>query len=353
MSDTVLLIDQNEHLRLYGYHSCTNDDPEEKKRSRGMITDHDDQVIFRSLPYTDEYSADDPRIHDLGLDLAEWDVYPSIEGSLLRMFCHKKKWYLSTNKKLDAFQSFWSSETSFGEKFYKTILSNDVDIEAFEGSLHPSLLHIFLLSTTDDNRIVCRPHPDVPRIVWVCSLDREGRSHPIPSLETMFPKPRKLLIPTIPQLAEETQELDPYRYQGLILFHQRENRQIKILHPVYARLSKIRDNCPNLLLRYLQVRTDPKKKEDFLDLYPEGRDYFESYEKHLHQIVQKIHSSYVSKYIRHTNVLLPRHEYQILKECHDHYHKDRFRNKIYPETVKHIVDTMEPRFLFRILRDIH
>jgi hypothetical protein len=352
MSDsTVLLLDQNDHLRLYGYYSCTNDDPIEKKQSRGLITDLDDQVIFRSLPYTDEFIADDPVIPDLNLE--EWDVYPSIEGTLLRMFCHQKKWYLSTNKKLDAFQSFWSSETSFGEKFYNTILSQNIDIGAFEASLNPSLIHIFLLSTTQDNRIVCRPQPDVPRIVWVCSLDKDGRSQPNPLLETMFPKPAKLSISTVPRLIEETQELDPYRYQGLILFHQRENRQIKILNPVYSRLSKIRNNCPNLLLRYLQVRIDPEKKKDFLDLYPEGGEYFDSYEKHIERIVQKIHASYVSKFIRHVNVLLPRHEYQILKECHDHYHKDRINNKIYPETVKQIVDTMEPRFLFRVLRDIY
>ncbi|NDG32425.1 hypothetical protein EB118_20415, partial [bacterium] len=49
--------------------------------------------------------------------------YDSYEGALIRMFYYKNKWYLSTNRKLDAYRSKWASKESFGSYFFKALVN--------------------------------------------------------------------------------------------------------------------------------------------------------------------------------------------------------------------------------------
>jgi hypothetical protein len=88
------------------------------------------------------------------------------------MFYFAGKWYLSTNRKLDAFRSKWASKESFGSFFKKALeyefennerLRSSVDynpekddaIERFQSVLDTSKQYMFLLLNNNENRIVC------------------------------------------------------------------------------------------------------------------------------------------------------------------------------------------------------
>src|SRR3990167_1636412 len=97
----VKCFDSNESLELFCYEECTNDSSEDLKNCRGVVFENE-KLVLQAFPYTEEqsYSSYQPS--------SEGKCFYSMEGTLLRLFCHNSKWYLSTNKKLDAWRSRWA-----------------------------------------------------------------------------------------------------------------------------------------------------------------------------------------------------------------------------------------------------
>jgi hypothetical protein len=111
----------NNNISLFCYDTCDDNDDELVKSCRG-IAFSGEELIFKGFPYTYEYTQ--KKNHDAINNLLSnnlCSIYDSFEGTLLRMFCYNNKWYLSTNRKLDANKSKWGSKTTFGEYFKQAL----------------------------------------------------------------------------------------------------------------------------------------------------------------------------------------------------------------------------------------
>jgi hypothetical protein len=111
INEQVSIMDQEDNLRILNYNECNNNSQEELKKVRGWVQEIDtNKVLFETFPFTEQYDTSEDINKVLGENVNEdWDVYYSVEGTLLRVFWYKDRWYISTNKKLNAFKSRWSS----------------------------------------------------------------------------------------------------------------------------------------------------------------------------------------------------------------------------------------------------
>ena len=358
MSDNnndIFLIDENNFLKLYSYKTCTNEDISDKKNQRGIIKSIDENIIAKSLPYTDEYTIlnkNDVLFND------NIFIYPSIEGSLIRIFNHQSTWYITTNRKLDAFKSYWSSKLSFGQLFVNElckIYKEDVStiLESFFKKLDENYIYFFLLPTNSENRIVCH-NKKIASLYYIGCYSKENQdvllNHKIDILSDIpVFEPIQLNKDDIFDYVEE--KIDPYEYQGLIVFEQDTNHQIKILNSDYKYYWSIRNNNPNLLIRYLELRNnDPEKLKLFFQLYPRFVYTSDNIENQIFDLSKIIYDAYIERYIKKKYISLPKQEYIILKKAHDWHNEDRHSHKIYRNKILSLLNQEKPFHLYQMLK---
>ena len=357
-------VDASTGLDLYCYIHCEPHDSEIRKQCRGVVFNKD-ELIMKGFPYTMEYTQNEnlPDINDNIINsFDKCSFYDSYEGSLIRMFYFKDKWYLSTNRKLDAFRSKWASKESFGSFFKKALehefennerLKSNVDftpgkddaIERFQSVLDTNKQYMFLLLNNNENRIVCSA-PEKPTIFHVGTfVDFELKMDE----DVYIPYPKKHDFKDIDELFDYVNNID-YKYlQGVIAFTP-GNYQYKIFNQEYHDLYKARGNEPSIKFRYLQVRMNKKYNEILHYLYPEYKNSFADYENYIYDIARDITKSYVERFIKKNYVTVPVEEFQVIRECHTWHLLDRLENKININKVIDILNTQPPTNINRMIR---
>jgi len=356
LGNKVGVMDQEDGIRILNYQECDKDSPDELKKVRGWVQEIETgKILFETFPYTEEYtSCDDIPFFEKDEDILEnWDIFYSLEGCLLRIFWYNDRWYISTNKKLNAFNSRWSSRKSFGDMFRDSLVSltgNDNILESLLNELDKSSVHLFLVRYNNENRIVCQMAKDpVEQVYFVGSwndttktLNRDW------TYSVKLNKPQQ--IKEMSSIKDVVENVDITTYQGVILFHKTKNLQVKIYATEYNKLYNIRGNNPNIRFRYVEIRKDAEIKDKFVELYPLYTDVFLEYENILYQVAKLIRFYYIQRYIKNKYVTLPKEEYILMKKCHDWYLLNRADNKINVARVLDILNNEEPLSLYKMIR---
>ena len=81
--------------------------------------------------------------------------------------------------------------------------------------------------------------------------------------------------------------IDAFKYQGIIGYTSNNHESLKIINSRYKDLILIRGNNHNLRFRYLEIRKEADKVEKFFMLYPKLVHIFEDYERTINFIVKK------------------------------------------------------------------
>ena len=352
MEERILLIDSDDQLDLYSYTKCTNEDDEEIKKQRGLIKNKNGEILYYSLPYTNEYTVD-TLYNDIQLN--DYDIYRSIEGTLIRVFNHNDKWYITTNRKLDAFTSYWSSQESFGKIFVNalfTIYPNNINmiLETFLNNLQKEKIYFFLLKSTNENRIVCNVTPPYVYYIGHYKKDEQNILNYQEDELVEFPRIEKINdITSTEELYDYVEnKTNPFEYQGLIMFHKTQNTQLKILNKEYLSYWKLRNNNPNLYVRYLELRQS-EDLEKFIQLYPKFVVISDRIENHIIEITKKIYDAYIDRFIKKKYISLPKYEYLILRKAHEWHVQNRTQNKIYRNKILNIINSENPLNLYQIL----
>lgn len=332
-NENVRVFDRDEvaGLKLYCYTECNNDSDRLLKDTRGLVF-HGDEMVMNSFSFCEEYKAGDEKLEGALKDFDKWSFYNSLEGSLLRLFYFNDRWYLSTHHRLDAFKSRWSSRSSFGQLFVDALkreyeyglrdmftLKDDEDIfEAFKNNLDKTEQYVFLLRNTSQNRIVCdAPDKNDPRVYHIATFKNNVLSTSSIPIGLYIPQPTKLFFNNLDELNNYVNECDTKKYQGVVCFC--GTHCVKVVSSSYSRLFNIRGNQPSVKYRYLEVRNDPKLKEDFVNLYGDMKDTFNEYERNLNNIAKMIHRYYVNRFVRHQYVMVHKAYFKIMSACHTDY----------------------------------
>lgn len=350
-------------LDLFCYVSCKKNDSELLKQCRGVIFDGNN-LVLKSFPYTIEYTENDNEEILKNINLSECMVYDSYEGSIIKMFYYKNKWFVSTNRKLDAFRSKWSSKESFGFFFNKALeyqfevneklrenvsYNKDTDnpIQALTSILDTNKQYMFLLLNNQENRIVC-DEPITPTIYHVGTFINGNLSV---DEDIYIPYPTLHNFNTLKEIYEYVDTLDYKVKQGVHIFAP-NNVQYKILNLDYQELYSARGNEPSINYRYLQVRMDSKKNDMLRFLYKQNIQSFDDYENILYDVSNNIYDGYVKRFIKKQFVTLPAEEFKVMSLAHEWHQSDRTNNRINHNKIIEILNEQSPTNLNRIIRRI-
>lgn len=361
-NDTVTCVEENLNLGLYlyTYKECSATDNLDHKLKRSIIQDTENNIITRSLPYTTEIEDLSGEIFQ-NIQWSEYDILPSIEGTLVRLFYYKNDWILSTNRKIDAFTSYWSCRFSFGQLFWNHlahIYQDHVNYlsEYFYGKLDKTCTYFFLIQSNAENRIVCISQD--PKLYYIGKY--VGNNYNVLCREPFDTEESIPRVSPIQYNINNSQDMIeyimghvlPFETQGVLLFHKQQNEQIKIFHPQYRKYWKIRNNIPNLQLRYLQLRMQSDDDiNQFFILYPKFRVMADRLENTLLEISRLIYNAYINRFIRKQYVSVPRDMYHILKTAHSWHLQDRTLNKIYFHKIMSFVNEQDPKLLLNIIKN--
>lgn len=349
-------VDETTNLEQFCYVDCNNDSPAELKNCRGVVFDGEN-LVLQAFPYTTEYTTDSSELKDI--DVSQYRFFDAYEGALLRIFNHYGKWFLTTHRKLNAFKSRWASKESYGLHFKRALgaemfRNNNLKaalkrspniIQNLYDILNSSKQYMFLVLNNKDNRIVCLP-PENPQLYHVGTFVN-GKL----DLDEKIPisKPTEHKFKNLEELQQYVNNIDYTQLQGVIGFGP-NNSQLKVFHPEYSRLFKLRGNEPSVRFRYLQVRLDEKTTDQLYELYPEFSEDFDYYEYALSEIAKFIYHSYVQRYIHKAYVNVPQNEYRVMRMCHEWHCQDRPNNKISLDKVVEIMDQQSPTSLNHMIR---
>lgn len=338
VSDRVILVDMDEKsdLTLYSYTKCTNADSPMIKNCRSLVFTTGEtgpRLVSRGFPYADEYTASSPELPSVLADFKSYLFTPAYEGTLLRMFFHNGKWYLTTNRKLSAYHSKWSSKDSFGTIFEKALESLGMTMESLQGKLCQDRQYMFLVRNTFENRIVSDPPQGTEPKVYHVGTFVSGQSSLYSETERVtipgFPGPSPLKFPDLPSLLSFVCGMSPKKFQGVIA-HGPDGTQIKILNDEYHKLAQVRGNCSSVKFRYLEGRMDRDTVTNLYAMYPEMIPVFEEYESILHDIAGYIHKAYLRRFVTKPKqyVTLPTQEYAVMSACHEQYLINPRKNQV-------------------------
>lgn len=354
MRDTGI-VDSDEELSLYTCYKHNDKTETNYKNCRGIIFDNNDNLVLQGFPFCHEY-VDGENLQELEelLKNKTPQVFNSQEGTLLRVFFHKK-WYISTHNKLDAFESKWGN-TSFGNRFVdclsamgnsKNLFNKDLPIlPQFLDTLNKDCKYMFFVLSSHDNNIVCKGHSN--EVYHVGTFD--SQHNPI-SVSTVFEKPQEMSGDTSDYdvLVNYVANIDITKYQGLLLIF--DDRHVKLYNNEYYRLMKIRGNQPNLSIRYLELR-NTDKLEDFKKLLPHP-EIFDIYENCIAKIAKDLHLIYLKRYVFKNRelIIVSKTKHIVLIKCHKWHNENRQTNIVNLEKIKSELDCLEPFYLYELIKD--
>jgi hypothetical protein len=357
--------DHENGLDLFSYIQCDESSDEIVKNCRGVVFNGED-IVFKGFSYTYEFTEHD-NVDEIQkvVDFETCSFYESHEGAIIRIFYFKNKWYLSTNRKLDAFRSKWASKESFGNYFKQALtyqfknnerikekldclsFTEDQNIIEFfcNNFLDIGKQYMFLILNSNENRIVCDP-PNVPTMFHVGTfVDNELSMEE----DVLIPYPVKHDFRTFDELFNYINEQNYKTSQGIVVFAP-NNIQYKIFNRDYMYLYKIRGNEPSIKFRYLQIRQSSDAKEGLKFLYPEFTEQFDNYEKYLKRIATDINNAYIERYIKRNYVTVPSEEFKVMSLCHSWHSENRKENKININKVYEILVSEQPTSLNRMIK---
>ena len=337
-------------LQIYSYKTCTRSSSDQLKTSRGLVFsgDKNKNPIFRSIGYTQEYSVDDVGIHNIvERDGSYLTFIPSTEGTLLRVFYHSSdmipgggKWYISTHRKLNAYDSRWGTSESFGQTFENALSTLNLTVDGLLSALDRRHVYLFFVSTTPGSRMVSLA-PATPTVAHTATLLNGSEftmTHPSP-----IPAPTPIAFSSVGDMVMFVNTVNIMSHQGIIAFYP-DGRHFKVMNGQYQLYSNARGNEASLMFRYLQVRNHPIYGKMFNEMYPERINEFISYENAIFRIAKSIHASYISRFVEKKETVVSQEEYRIIRQCHGWHITNRLTNKVTMPVVLGTLSTpgMEP-----------
>lgn len=360
--------EESSGLEMFSYKEGTTETSSEIARQTRGIVYKEDKIIMKTFGYTPEFSehqSEQINSYLAETDLSTCKIFESREGALIRVFFDTNKWYITTHRKLDAFRSKWSSKESFGSIFERSLVyrystnpefqnfiglqgatNPETILELFLNKLDKSLVHTFLISNTEENRIVCNS-PLQPVSNYVGSFSPDGNTYTF--INNFVETPREMTFSSVTEMCEYVNGVNPRLVQGVIVITP-TLKYFKVINNQYRLMYELRGNCSSIKFRYLQLRTNGAKITSFLSLYPLYQNDFIEYENILSQISKRIHQAYIARFIHKQYARVTPDEYRVIRECHGQHITNR-SYIVTAERIKESLNKQSPVTLNRMIKE--
>lgn len=387
---------ERQHIELYCF---------ENRDSRTAVMNNfifnDEQLFLTGYPYSIELTAADfiTTNNPQDFQFKECRFFEAHEGTLIRVFNIDDKWYTSTNRRLDAFNSKWAAKTTtFGLHFANAVQENiralnddeffeeeDDSLEEkkkrcrnylneiYEANLDKSKKYMFLLEPCKEERIVCTTSS--PRFFNIGVFDKENNISLDEDVTMGFlvPKPKEVFFNDVKDMLDALSGVDHLRIQGFIAIQRSKDHQdkhFKILNDQYKYYSDLRGNTSSISFRFLELdyqntiinlrhgtnhqttSQTQKMLADFCRMYQfDSRPLLEYIWT---KIAKDLYNKYYNRYIikGHADPSITQKQDMILKTIHNHYVesvKDEHRQNTTPNKINDILFMQKPSVLNQLI----
>ena len=203
-------------------------------------------------------------------------VQEKVDGSIIRVWCWKGLWHVSTNGTIDAFKAECGDST-YGDVFY-SIIEKYTTVRAFFETLNPMFTHWFEMVHPQYNQIVV--HYDKPAIYYL------GRRNMITMEESIYfdvfsniewiKTPKVYRYNNLDEVLEACHKMGENE-EGYVVcaYEQMEDGsflRIKCKGDEYLKRHKLRGNGPLTAVKVISLWQDDTI-DDFLAYFPEHKEF--------------------------------------------------------------------------------
>lgn len=312
---------------------------QEQLECNGTIITSDEKDVYkiiclginRSVDYYDYF-----KIHKKdSVDIKDFTIEPCVDGSLVRLWYNHtlNKWQISTTKKMNAEEAFWSSKKNIAELFreacpylmydklnkdycYSFILRHPEHTQVFSVEA-PSVLHVGTRDLVSLDELELKNENS--RVSWNVS-GGESKNVSIPQEYTH--------LKSFDEIEEFTKTLYS-EYRGIILKHKNNSLRLKLDTDLFKDMSETRGNVPHLKYRYLKLLNDPYQLEKLKSYYPNYNHVFNAIEDEILKVSEYIQNLYFNVYVLKDTSYTKVEDYNVyektLKQLHGQF-KSSCRN---------------------------
>lgn len=359
--DLIRVLDANDQgLKLLHY---IDDSDFRVHHVRGIIVATEEKppkIVCKSFPFTPEIVFNDESkfmiknlIETKEVGTVACQTAP--EGTLIRVFNYRNKWYMSTHKKINGSQSRWDSPT-FGFLFSEII--GDVSLDDV---LDKKFCYVFLMCHPN-HVLVCKNEKMCLYCVAAYLIDenmrevlRVGRSPSAAALgggcdnsvslcdwypindgdgyaietHTMIKHPR-IEVPrtndfdigySFEDFERDVKTQDPNLFSGFLLRF-KDGTACKITNEKYEYMRKLRGNEPNVFIRYIELRNMVKKGskdiqqqlDDFVAMFPIKKPGFDRLNNQLNRVIDLMYFDFEYRYVNGNYLMLFQKEFFLLEK---------------------------------------
>jgi len=203
-------------------------------------------------------------------------VQEKVDGSIIRCWCHKGLWHVSTNGTIDAFKAECGDST-YGDVFY-SIIEKYTTVRAFFETLNPMFTYWFEMVHPQYNQIVV--HYNEPAIYYL------GRRNIVTMEESIYfdvfsnigwiKTPKVYRYNNLDEVLEACHNMGEDE-EGYVVcaYNQMENDsflRIKCKGDEYLKRHKLRGNGPLTAVKVVSLWQDDTI-DDFLAYFPEHKEF--------------------------------------------------------------------------------
>jgi hypothetical protein len=340
---------------------------------KGIIFDSEDNIIMTNFPHTQEFvipndvekfSNDEKEkkiiLCNFGDKRKSYKSYITEEGTLIRVFNHNKKWYISTQSKLNANNSYWSNEYSFGSQFERYILeSNELKtMDDFYEVLDINKQYMFLLPTVENNRIgkPLNPNGELKVVYLIGVRDKTTGvftfADEIEGMQKYWNYLQEVKIKNVDDLTHYIGN----KKNIIFYFYEEEKEKklenfyiVKCLNKEYSYNCTLRNNECNLEYRYFELLlTNPVLLDEFCKLFP--NDNYSKIDTNYSLLISYIHSKYINRYVKRGEFeMLPKYIHYIIKTCHKNYKMNRVKTT--RPVILGVLLSLKIKFLYYVYKE--
>lgn len=233
------------------------------------------------------------------------------DGTIIRLYNYKNKWYTATTRCIDATQSFWSSEKTFDNMFWET-LSLTYNKEEFLSNLDIDSTYVFILLHTANRIVIKHTFNEIMYLKKINNKTLQQDSTILPGFK------EKNIIGNFTGIIPTIHHLNNYyknNKRGIIV----SINNIKYKHDFqdYIKIKNIRGNVPLIRTRYIELLNNPNELQLLIDYYPEHHFLFTVIKHCLSNLYQNVHKLYIDTHVSHKIMITEHHQYyRIIKTCH-------------------------------------
>jgi hypothetical protein len=217
-------------------------------------------------------------------------------------------WRLSTSKAVNAFESKWNTEKSFGQMFTDLLANYHLTLSTFCAQLNPNCSYSFMMVHPEMHNVISSNSHGTLYLVGVYDVESYQHLNTEQVYQEMFSFFNGLVSKITTTTYGTYQELSDLFLRvangtsvGEILTDADFNNY-KVLNNDFATVHNTQCTTQNDVEGYFQIRNDPSVKDMYSNLYP-NKVYGQALiEDELKKVVRRLHSLYIEKFPLKKNV---------------------------------------------------